>query len=148
MIRDRLRPGAPLSQADVDGPNPPAQALLVTYAPNAPEIVGSLLPLQRESLSIGRGDDQDLRLRDASVSMAHAVLRRPKESELTPPARLSSLSQRGAWILVDAGSEGGTYSSYARERESQVTLLHGSEAQIGECRVTLDLPSISLGISS
>lgn len=132
--RDKLSTGRPPSRTDSEGFDPSAQALLVTYAPNAPELVGSLLPLRKQVLSIGRGDGQDLRLLDESVSMAHAILRK-KESEGSPPE--ANPMQRRAWLVIDAGSASGTYSSAARERQSEVTLLHGSEVQIGECRLAL-----------
>jgi serine/threonine-protein kinase len=58
---------------------------------------------------------------EATVSGAHAVTR----------------WQAGSWIVEDTGSTNGTYADHSFERKKTVSLLHGSEVQLGECRVKL-----------
>jgi eukaryotic-like serine/threonine-protein kinase len=100
---------------------PGAQALLVTYANNAPELVGRLLPLTDRTLTLGRRDDAHLVLPEGTVSGHHASLR----------------WQGGAWLIDDAGSANGTFVDHRHERVAQMVLTHGSEVQFGECRVKL-----------
>ncbi|MCK6587830.1 MAG: protein kinase [Polyangiaceae bacterium] len=121
LPRERLDPGPPPGRAAMANFTPGAQALLVTYATNAPEIVGSLLPLDKPQMSLGRRSDQDLVIPEATVSGMHAVLKR----------------QAGSWLLEDLGSTNGSYADHNYERKTQITLMHGGEAQVGECRVKL-----------
>lgn len=126
--RERLDPGPPLGRAQSSSFTPAAQGLLITYATNAPEIVGHLLPLSRPVLTLGRRVDQDLVVAEATVSGAHAVAR----------------WQSGSWILEDQGSTNGSYADHNYDRKSQVALMHGGEAQVGELRVKL----VSFGLDS
>jgi hypothetical protein len=121
LPRERLDPGPPPGRAVVSTFTPGAQSLLVTYATNAPEIVGQLLPLDKPLMSLGRRGDQDLVMPEATVSGTHAVLR----------------WQSGSWLIEDLGSTNGSYTDYNYERKTQVALMHGGEAQVGECRLKL-----------
>ncbi|MCC6551825.1 MAG: protein kinase [Polyangiaceae bacterium] len=120
MPREKLEAGPRPGRAAEAHFTPGAQALLVTYATNAPEIVGTLIPLNRPTLTLGRGD-QDVRLAEATVSSRHAVLR----------------WQGGAWLVEDLDSTNGTYADYPFDRQRHVSLMHGGEVQVGECRVKL-----------
>ena len=95
--------------------------MLVTYASNAPEIVGQLLPLTKPQITIGRRGDQDLVVTEATVSGGHATLR----------------WQTGSWVLDDLGSTNGSYADHSYDRKAQVTVMHGGEAQVGELRLKL-----------
>src|SRR5690242_7028119 len=75
LPRERLDPGPPLGRAQTSTFTPGAQALLCTYATNAPEVVGTLLALDKPVMTIGRRGDQDLVIPEATVSGTHAVLR-------------------------------------------------------------------------
>ena len=65
---------------------------------------GACFQVERAVCSIGRGDDNDVRIRDDTVSLTHATL----------------LRKRGAWFVVDLRSMNGTYVDGSRvsgERE-------------------------------
>lgn len=121
LPRERLDPGPPLGRAQTSTFTPGAQALLVTYATNAPEIVGTLYPLDKPVMSLGRRGDQDLVIPEATVSGTHANLR----------------WQQGSWLIEDLGSTNGSYADHNYERKTQVAMMHGGEAQVGECRLKL-----------
>jgi eukaryotic-like serine/threonine-protein kinase len=121
LPRERLDPGPPPGGALKLNFTPGAQSLLVTYATNAPEVVGSLLPLQDTKLTLGRRSDQNLCVPEATVSGSHAMLK----------------WQTGSWLIEDLGSTNGTYADFNYERKAQVSLLHGGEVQVGECRLKL-----------
>jgi eukaryotic-like serine/threonine-protein kinase len=119
--RDRLDPGPPLGRAVSASFIPGAQSLLVTYATNAPEAVGTLFPLDKPIITAGRRADRDLVVPEATVSGAHAILR----------------WQAGSWSIEDQGSTNGTYVDHSYERKSHAALMHGGEVQLGEMRVKL-----------
>lgn len=119
--RERLSPGPPLGRSVTEAFTPGAQALLVTFATNAPEVAGTLCSLEKPQITIGRRSNQDLTVPEATVSGQHAV------------ARWHS----GSWIFEDLGSTNGTYADHSFDRKKTVTLLHGNEIQLGECRVKL-----------
>jgi hypothetical protein len=119
--RERLSPGPPLGRSITENFVPTAQALLVTFATNAPEAAGKLFALDKPSMTLGRRSGQDLIMPEATVSGAHAVAR----------------WQSGSWVIEDTGSTNGTYGDHSFERKKNVTLLHGGEVQLGECRVKL-----------
>jgi serine/threonine-protein kinase len=121
LPRERLDPGPPLGRGPAAAFTPGAQALLVTYATNAPEVVGTLLPLDKPVMTLGRRGDQDLVIPEATVSGTHAVFR----------------WQQGSWLIEDLGSTNGSYADHNYERKSQVAMMHGGEAQVGECRIKL-----------
>jgi predicted component of type VI protein secretion system len=72
-------------------------------------------------MKIGRRADQDLHVPEPTVSGNHANLR----------------WQAGSWLVEDTGSTNGTYADHSYERKKSVTLLHGAEVQLGECRFKL-----------
>jgi serine/threonine-protein kinase len=119
--RERLAPGAPLGRSVAESFVQGAQALLVTYCTNAPEAAGKLYSLDKPVMTIGRRSGQDLVMPEATVSGAHGVAR----------------WQAGSWVVEDIGSTNGTYADHSFERKKTVTLLHGGEVQLGECRVKL-----------
>jgi serine/threonine-protein kinase len=121
LPRERLDPGPPLGRAQTSTFTPGAQSLLITYATNAPEIVGTLMALDKPVMTLGRRGDQDLAIPEATVSGAHAMLR----------------WQNGSWLIEDLGSTNGSYADHNWERKQQVALMHGGESQVGECRLKL-----------
>jgi serine/threonine-protein kinase len=121
LPRERLDPGPPLGRAQTTTFAAAAQSLLITYATNAPEVVGTLLQLDKPVMTLGRRGDQDLVIPEATVSGTHAVLR----------------WQQGSWLVEDLGSTNGSYADHNYERKTQVALMHGGEAQVGECRLKL-----------
>jgi serine/threonine-protein kinase len=126
--RERLDPGPPLGRGPATAFTPGAQALLITYATNAPEAVGTLLPLDEPQLTLGRRGDQDLVIPESTVSSAHAHLR----------------WQQGSWIVEDQQSANGSYADHGYERATPIVMVHGSDAQFGECRLKL----VSFGAGS
>ncbi|MCA9595947.1 MAG: protein kinase [Myxococcales bacterium] len=119
--RERLSPGAPLGRGVAESFVPGAQALLLSFASNAPDAPGRLFSLDKPVMTVGRRSNQDIELPEATVSGGHAVLR----------------WQSGSWIVEDVGSTNGTYADHSYERKKSVALLHGGEVQLGECRVKL-----------
>ncbi len=119
--RERLSPGPPPGRGVSESFAPGAQALLVTFATNASELPGKLFSLDKPVMSLGRRSNQDIPLPEATVSGAHAVVR----------------WQAGSWSVEDMGSTNGTYADHSFERKKTVTMLHGGEAQLGECRIKL-----------
>lgn len=119
--RERLSPGAPLGRSVTESFQVGAQSLLVTFCTNAPEAAGRLFTLNKPSVTLGRRQDQDIVLPEATVSAAHATAR----------------WQSGTWVIDDQGSTNGTYADHSFERKKSVNLLHGGEVQLGECRVKL-----------
>jgi eukaryotic-like serine/threonine-protein kinase len=119
--RERLNPGPPLGRGHSTSFTPGSQSLLVTYATNAPESVGTLYSLDKAVISVGRRSDRDLVVPEATVSGSHAVLR----------------WQAGSWLIEDEGSTNGTYVDHSYDRKSHAALLHGGEIQLGEMRVKL-----------
>ena len=119
--RERISPGPPLGRSAAEAFVPGSQGLLCTFATNAPELAGKLYPLDKMSMTIGRRSNQDMSIPEATVSGAHGIAR----------------WQAGSWLIEDAGSTNGTYADHSYERKKSVTLLHGGEAQLGECRLKL-----------
>jgi serine/threonine-protein kinase len=119
--RERISPGAPLSRAMTEAFIPAAQAVLCTFATNATELPGQLYSLDKPVMTIGRRSNQDISMPEATVSGAHAVAR----------------WQSGSWVIEDMGSTNGTYADHSFDRKKTVVLLHGGEAQLGECRLKL-----------
>jgi serine/threonine-protein kinase len=119
--RERLSPGPPLGRSAAQSFDPNAQAVLVTFATNATALAGKLFPLHKPTMRIGRRSDQEVHVPEATVSGAHALLK----------------FQAGSWLVEDLGSTNGTYADHSYERKKTVTLLHGGEVQLGECRFKL-----------
>ncbi|MFL5616817.1 MAG: FHA domain-containing protein [Gemmatimonadaceae bacterium] len=75
---------------------------------------GACFQIERAVCSIGRGEDNDVRIRDDTISLTHATL----------------LRKRGAWFVVDLRSMNGTYVDGSRvsgERE----LCPGARVRLG-----------------
>jgi eukaryotic-like serine/threonine-protein kinase len=119
--RERISPGPPLGRAVARTFTPGAQSLLITFAYNAEELAGTLYPLEKPQLTIGRRANQDLCIPEPTVSGSHA----------------RAEWQSGSWIIADTGSTNGSYADHSYERRRTVTLIHGGEAQLGECRIKL-----------
>jgi serine/threonine-protein kinase len=119
--RERLSPGPPIGRSASTTFDPHAQALLTTFATNASGLAGQLIPLTKPVMNIGRRADQDIQVPEPTVSGHHATMK----------------FQAGSWLIEDAGSTNGTYADHSYERKKTVTLLHGGEVQLGECRFKL-----------
>ncbi len=119
--RERLAPGPPLGRSITEAFTPGAQALLLTFATNASEMAGTLLSLDKSQVTIGRRSNQDFTVPEATVSGQHATAR----------------WHAGSWVFDDLGSTNGTYADHSFDRKQTVTLLHGNEVQLGECRFKL-----------
>ena len=98
-----------------------AQSLIVTFAPNAPDLVGAVYPLHKTALTLGRRTDVDIVLSEPTVSGHHANL----------------TWSGGAWQVEDMGSTSGTYVDYPYTPRKLVNLRHSSEVQLGELRLKL-----------
>ena len=89
---------------------PPTASLEIVRGPFA----GASFQIERAVCSIGRGEENDVRIRDDTVSLTHATL----------------LRKRGAWFVVDLRSMNGTFVDGSRvsgERE-----LHtGARVRVG-----------------
>ncbi len=119
--RERLSPGPPLGRSASQNFDPTAQELLITFATNTQELAGRLFPLDKPVMNIGRRVDQDVHVPEPTVSGSHAALK----------------WQSGSWLVEDTGSTNGTYADHSYDRKKSVTLLHGGEVQLGECRFKL-----------
>lgn len=119
-VRYGIDAGAPASSSGVKFV-PEAQNLMVTFAQTAPELIGTVLPLSKPVLTIGRSDDSDLVVAERTVSFRHA--------------RISW--QRGSWLVEDLGSTNGTFTEDDYARQSRTFLRHGGEIQLGEMRLML-----------
>ena len=101
---------------------PGAQALLATFATNAPEFVGELVSLDKPVVTRRAG---------ARTTTSSFPRRRPAGS--TPMLKW----QNATWIVEDVGSTNGTYVDFTYERRKSVNLMHGGEVQLGELRFKL-----------
>jgi eukaryotic-like serine/threonine-protein kinase len=119
--RERLSPGAPLGRSASQNFDPQAQELLVTFATNSQDLAGELFSLDKPVMRVGRRSDQDVHVPEPTVSGSHAQLK----------------WQAGSWLIEDLGSTNGTYADHSYDRKKSVTLLHGGEVQLGECRFKL-----------
>jgi ABC transport system ATP-binding/permease protein len=80
----------------------------------------TVVPLARDEYSIGRGEDNTVRLTERNISRRHA--------------RLSREAER--WVVFDAGSYNGCYVNGARVSQRQ-ELAHGDLVQLGDYRLEL-----------
>ena len=110
-------PGRNASQSFVPG----SQALLATFASNAPDFVGELVCLDKPVVTIGRRGDNEVIVPEATVSGQHAQLK----------------WQNAMWIVEDIGSTNGSYADHIYDRGKSINLLHGGEVQLGELRFKL-----------
>jgi serine/threonine protein kinase len=110
-------PGRNASQSFVPG----SQALLATFASNAPDFVGELVCLDKPVVTIGRRGDNEVIVPEATVSGQHAQLK----------------WQNAMWIVEDIGSTNGSYADHIYDRGKSINLIHGGEVQLGELRFKL-----------
>jgi len=80
----------------------------------------TVVPLAREEYSIGRGEDNTVRLTERNISRRHARIAREAEH----------------WVVFDAGSYNGCYVNGARVNQRQ-DLVHGDLVQLGDYRLEL-----------
>lgn len=121
LPRERLDPGPPPGRDKAASFVASAQFLLATFASNASEFVGALVPLDKPSLTIGRRSENDVVVPEATVSGQHTQLK----------------WANATWAVEDLGSTNGTYVEHTYERKKSVNLMHGGEVQLGELRFKL-----------
>ena len=80
----------------------------------------TVVPLARDEYSIGRGEDNTVRLTERNISRRHARIAREAEH----------------WVVFDAGSYNGCYVNGARVSQRQ-PLTHGDLVQLGDYRLEL-----------
>jgi ABC transport system ATP-binding/permease protein len=80
----------------------------------------TVVPLARDEYSIGRGEDNTVRLTERNISRRHARITREAER----------------WVVFDAGSYNGCYVNGARVSQRQ-DLTHGDLVQLGDYRLEL-----------
>jgi pSer/pThr/pTyr-binding forkhead associated (FHA) protein len=80
----------------------------------------TVVPLARDEYSIGRGEDNTVRLTERNISRRHARIARETER----------------WVVFDAGSYNGCYVNGARVNQRQ-DLAHGDLVQLGDYRLEL-----------
>ena len=80
----------------------------------------TVVPLARDEYSIGRGEDNTVRLTERNISRRHARIAREAER----------------WIVFDVGSYNGCYVNGARVNQRQ-DLAHGDLVQLGDYRLEL-----------
>jgi pSer/pThr/pTyr-binding forkhead associated (FHA) protein len=80
----------------------------------------TVVPLARDEYSIGRGEDNTVRLTERNISRRHARIARETER----------------WVVFDAGSYNGCYVNGARVNQRQ-DLTHGDLVQLGDYRLEL-----------
>lgn len=105
-----IAPGVTEERAREMANRAPTASLEIVRGPFA----GACFQVERAVCSIGRGEENDVRIRDDTVSLTHATL----------------LRKRGAWFVVDLRSMNGTYvdgSRVAGERE----LCPGARLRLG-----------------
>ncbi len=119
--RERINPGPPPGRGASDLFVASSQSLLVTYSANAPDAAGTMFPLAKPVITIGRRAGQDIVMPEPTVSGSHAVLR----------------WQSGSWSIEDTGSTNGTFADHSYDRKQTIQLLHGAEIQLGESRVKI-----------
>ena len=98
---------------------PGRHSLLITYASNAPSLVGRLYPLDQPEVVVGR--HADVSIAEKTLSKAHARMR----------------WHRGAWYVTDCSSTNGTYVDHAYEQRHDLVLRNGDHLQLGELRLRL-----------
>lgn len=80
----------------------------------------TVVPLARDEYSIGRGEDNTVRLTERNISRRHARITREAER----------------WVVFDAGSYNGCYVNGARVSQRH-DLTHGDLVQVGDYRLEL-----------
>jgi pSer/pThr/pTyr-binding forkhead associated (FHA) protein len=90
----RAPPRQPVERpAPPSTPIPPSASALAQLEVARGPLAGKVFRVERQVCAIGRGDHNDVRLNDASVSSSHATL----------------LLKRGTWYVVDLQSANGSY---------------------------------------
>ena len=105
-----ISPGVTEERAREIASRAPTASLEIVRGPFS----GACFQVERAVCSIGRGEENDVRIRDDTVSLTHATL----------------LRKRGAWFVVDLRSMNGTYVEGSRvsgERE----LCPGARVRLG-----------------
>jgi pSer/pThr/pTyr-binding forkhead associated (FHA) protein len=100
MDLTRITRGVTEEQARAVASRPPTASLEIVRG----RFAGASFQIERAVCSIGRGEDNDVRIRDDTVSSSHATL----------------LRKQGAWFVVDLRSMNGTFVDGSRvsgERE-------------------------------
>lgn len=80
----------------------------------------TVVPLARDEYSIGRGEDNTVRLTERNISRRHARI----------------AQEAGRWVVFDAGSYNGCYVNGTRVSDRQ-DLAHGDLVQLGDYRLEL-----------
>ena len=80
----------------------------------------TVVPLARDEYSIGRGEDNTVRLTERNISRRHARIARETDR----------------WVVFDVGSYNGCYVNGARVNQRQ-DLAHGDLVQLGDYRLEL-----------
>lgn len=127
-----VAPEAPAPAPALDGATVVAGGPSLAKPGAAPSPAGARLELAdgggvdlgEQPVTLGRGSDQDLRVRDTKASRAHAVVRRRSKG-------------RDGWEVADQGSANGTYLNGHRIPEGRVAPLRdGDRIGIGDTDVT------------
>ena len=103
--RERLDPGPPPGRNAQNAFAPGTQALLITFATNAPEFVGELILLDSPTLSIGRRNDVDIVVPEATVSGHHANVKWAERLVDDRRPRLDQRHVRGAHLRAQEGRQ-------------------------------------------
>jgi pSer/pThr/pTyr-binding forkhead associated (FHA) protein len=113
----RLAPPPPpeAHAAPVHTPVPPSAPALALLEVSRGPLVARAFRIERPVTAIGRGDHNDVRLNDASVSSSHATL----------------LLKRGTWYVVDLSSANGTYVDGYRVATERA-LSDGGSLRVGD----------------
>jgi pSer/pThr/pTyr-binding forkhead associated (FHA) protein len=113
----RAAPAAPPSAhaAPLLTPVPPSATALALLEVARGPLVGRTFRIERPVCAIGRGEQNDVRLNDASVSSSHATL----------------LLKRGTWYVVDLQSANGTYVDGYRVATERA-LADGGSLHVGD----------------
>jgi pSer/pThr/pTyr-binding forkhead associated (FHA) protein len=100
-------------------PNRPLPRVLASLEVVGGELAGTRFQIERPVVAIGRGEQNDVRLSEGSVSASHATL----------------LLKRGTWFIVDLGSANGTFVDGYRVAGER-TLPAGCTVRVGTVKLT------------
>jgi pSer/pThr/pTyr-binding forkhead associated (FHA) protein len=96
-------------------PIPPSAATLALLEVARGPFAGKMFRIERQVCAVGRGEHNEVRLNDASVSSSHATL----------------LLKRGTWYVVDLQSANGTYVDGYRVATERA-LADGGSLRVGD----------------
>jgi pSer/pThr/pTyr-binding forkhead associated (FHA) protein len=111
--RPPVAPAAPAAPSLT--PIPPSAATLALLEVARGPFAGKMFRVERQVCAVGRGEHNDVRLNDASVSSSHATL----------------LLKRGTWYVVDLQSANGTYVDGYRVATERA-LADGGSVRVGD----------------